>query len=152
MNAEERSTALLGSFDGTVSIVGVIYALLIHRSSDAAIAIAGLGGGISATVSMATGIFEAAEGRWHRRLRDAGVMGVAVLLGSLVPIWPWFPWFGFSRTLALVIGAGGCLLVATWIGHEKGNGAADYVGAFAALFGAIGLTLLVVGLIPASAI
>jgi VIT1/CCC1 family predicted Fe2+/Mn2+ transporter len=148
MNSEQRSTAVFGAFDGVVSIVGFVFGLLLHHSPMAAIAIGGLGGAISATVSMSVGTFESEDGAWHRRLINALFMAAATLLGSAVPIWPFFV---FGRVNALIAGAIGSLLVASWIGFEKRSGWKGYATAYATLLGAVGLTLLIVSLIPASA-
>jgi len=147
MNPEQRSTAVFGAFDGVCSVIGFVFGLLLHHSPTAAIAIGGLGGAISATVSMSVGTFESEDGAWHRRLINALFMAAATLIGSAVPIWPYFLW---SKTPALIAGAIGSLLVASWIGYEKHARWKGYVTAYATLLGAVGLTLLVVSLIPAS--
>ena len=147
MNQEERSQAIFGAFDGVVSIAGFIFGLLIHGSALGAIAIGGLGGAVSATISMSTGSFESAVGTLRHRLRDAVSMGVATLVGSMVPIWPFF---AFQRTNALIAAGIGCLFVATWIGKERHAGVKGYVTAYLTLVGAAGRSLLVVAAIPNS--
>ena len=148
MNPEERSEAILGSFDGVVSVLGFIFGLLIHKSSESAIAIGALGGAISATISMGTGAYESAEGKWHRRLQNATAMAIATLVGSLVPVWGFFV---FSKSGALLAGGIGCLVVATWIGRMKKKGTKGYASAYLTLILAAGLTLGVISLIPSSA-
>lgn len=135
-------------YDGVVSIVGFIFGLLLHHSPQSAIAIGGFGGAISATVSMSSGIFECTEGSVRERLGEALIMAGATLTGSLVPVWGFFV---FGKTASLIAGAIGCLVVASWIGFEKSKGVAGYVAAYAVLLGAVGLTLSIVSLIPASA-
>jgi VIT1/CCC1 family predicted Fe2+/Mn2+ transporter len=148
MDDEQRTQAVFGMFDGVVSVVGFVFGLLIHHSPTAAVAVGGLGGAISATISMGTGTFEATEGTTRRKLRDAVAMGVATIIGSLVPVWPF--WI-FDRNTALGVGSAGCLLVAGWIGHEKRAGMKGYATAYLTLLGAVALTLLIVGLIPEGA-
>jgi VIT1/CCC1 family predicted Fe2+/Mn2+ transporter len=148
MDSEERQAATFGVYDGVVSVIGFIFGLLIHHSPESAIALGGTGGAISATISMSTGQYESCEGIWHKRLVNAGVMGLATLVGSLIPVWPFFI---FGRTTALVIAAFGCLAVAGWIGYQKRNGTRGYVVAYLTLLIATGLTLLIISLIPASA-
>jgi hypothetical protein len=75
-------------------------------------------------------------------------MGLATLIGSAIPVWPFFV---FGRVGALLAGGIGCLLVATWIGYQKHAGTHGYVTAYAVLLAAVGITLAVVALIPASA-
>ena len=129
-------------------MVGFIFGLLIHHASRQVIAIGGLGGAISATVSMGTGQFEALEGPWHSKMPEAGAMAISTLLGSLVPIWPFF---FFGTRISLFLAAWGCAGVAGWIGYEKRRGIRGYVSAYVTLLLAVALTLGVVALIPQSA-
>ena len=147
MNQEERSAAVFGSFDGVVSIVGFIFALLLSHSSNHLIALGALGGAISATVSMAAGEFESAVGKFWAKARGAISMGIATLLGSLVPVWGFF---FFPRTIALWVAGVGSALVALWIGYEKHKGVRGYLGALGTLLGACLITLLIVSLLPAA--
>lgn len=147
MNGERRQEAIFGAFDGVVSVIGFIFGLLVHHASHGAIAIGGLGGAIAAGVSMGTGELEKGDG-WIRRLPIGLTMLVATLVGSLVPVWPFFV---FSSGPALAIAAIGCLCVATWIGYQKHKGISGYIVAYTTLLAAAGLTLLIVSLIPASA-
>lgn len=148
MNSEERAAAVFGAYDGVVSIIGFVFGLLLHRSPQSAIAIGALGGAVSATISMSSGTFESAEGTLRSRIGRAVAMGLATLIGSAVPVWPFFV---FGRTGAVVAGAIGCLVVAGWIGYEKRRGVQGYVFAYVILLAATGLTLGIVALIPASA-
>jgi VIT1/CCC1 family predicted Fe2+/Mn2+ transporter len=150
MNPEERSAAILGAFDGTVSLVGLVFGLLIAHASRGTIRLTGIGATLSATVSMSTGSYESAAGAWHKRLQNAGAMGISTLIGSLVPIIAFF-WFG--RTTALIISAVGCLAVAWWIGMEKRKSIeaprwfSGYASAFGTIVAAAGITLGVVSAI-----
>jgi VIT1/CCC1 family predicted Fe2+/Mn2+ transporter len=148
VNADERTEAIFGAFDGVVSTIGFVFGLLVHQSPGSAIAIGGLGGAISASISMTTGEYESRDEPARARLPGAAAMGTATLIGSLVPVWPFFV---FPRNLALGIAAVGCVLVATWIGREKRRGIHGYAVAYLTLLGAAALTLGIVSLIPQSA-
>lgn len=148
MNSEQRQEKLFGIWDGTVSITGLIFGLLIHKSPESAIAVGGLGASISACVSMATGEFEKGDGPWHERLKVAMTMLIATLIGSLIPIWPFFV---FSKPVALMAGGLGCASVAGWIGRVKHKGLKGYVSVYLTLLLSVALTLAVVSLIPQSA-
>lgn len=148
MDKEQRQEAVFGLFDGTVSVTGFIFALLIHHSPDSAIAIGGLGGAVSAGISMSVGEVEKGEEPWRKRLGVGTTMLVASLAGSLIPV---VPFWLFSRSVALIVGATGCLCVAGIIGFVKSKGLAGYVTAYVTLLLAAALTLGVVSLIPASA-
>ena len=148
MNNVRQQEKLFGIWDGTVSITGLIFGLLIHKSPESAIAVGGLGASISACVSMATGEFEKGDGPWHERLRTALTMLTATLIGSLVPIWPFFV---FAKPVALMIAGLGCVAVAGWIGWTKRKGLKGYVSVYLTLLLSVALTLGVVSLIPQSA-
>jgi VIT1/CCC1 family predicted Fe2+/Mn2+ transporter len=148
MDSEQRADAIFGAFDGVVSVAGVLFALLVHGSPDATIAIAGIGGAIANSISMGSGDYEQSEGTTSRRLKRAVAMAVASLIGSLVPVWGFF---FLGRSAALVAGAVGSLAVAVWIGYEKRKGARGYVEAFGILLAAVGITLAIVSFLPASA-
>jgi VIT1/CCC1 family predicted Fe2+/Mn2+ transporter len=148
MKAEQRQERVFGIWDGTVSITGLIFGLLLHHSPESAIAVGGLGAAVSACVSMGTGEYEKGNGPWRERLAVAGTMLVATLIGSLVPIWPFF---FFAKAPALFIAAWGCAAVAGWIGWTKRRGLAGYVSVYLTLLLAVALTLAVVSLIPQSA-
>lgn len=148
LDAEERQSAIFGSFDGVVSVIGFVFGLLVHHSPESAIAIGGLGGAVSATVSMGAGQFESCNGVWHSRLKSSLAMGVATLVGSLIPVWPFFV---FSKPVALTAAGIGSLVVAGWIGYEKRTGRTGFIAAYVSLILAAGISLIVVSLIPASA-
>lgn len=147
MNREQRQEAIFGSFDGVVSVTGFIFALLVHKSPESAIAIGGLGGALAAGISMGVGEIEKGDEPWRARLPVGIVMLLATLVGSLIPV---LPFFIFSKSVALIVAGGGCLIVATWIGFEKGKGIQGYVTAYVVLLLAAGLTLGVISLIPQS--
>jgi VIT1/CCC1 family predicted Fe2+/Mn2+ transporter len=145
MNDEQRREAIFGSFDGIVSVTGFVFGLLVHHSPESAIAIGGLGGAIAASVSMGIGEFEKGDGPGRLRIRVALVMFMATLIGSLIPIWPFFI---FGKSISLLLAGIGCLVVATWIGFAKHKGVRGFVMAYATLLAAAGLTLAIVSVIP----
>lgn len=147
MNATEREEAIFGAWDGTVSIVGFVFGLLVHHSPESAIAVGGLGGTVSACVSMATGEWEKGDGRYRRRFAVAATMFLATLCGSLIAVWPFFV---FNESVALFVAGVGCVGVATWIGSMKRRGIIGYVGVYVTLLLAVGLTLAVVAAVPQS--
>lgn len=144
----ERSEAIFGAFDGVVTVIGFVFGLIIHGSPVSVIAIGATGGAVSATISMGVGEFEKDEQARHVRIRRAAAMGIATLIGSMVPTWPFF---AFPRTAALVIAAAGCILVASWIGYEKHRGVKGFAMAYIALIGAAGLAIGITAAIPNSA-
>ena len=148
MDGEKRQEAIFGSFDGTVSIIGFIFGLMLHHSSPSTIAIGGLGGAIAAGISMGSGEVEKGDGPWRNRVPIGLVMLAATLVGSLVPVWPFFI---FAGSTALTLAAAGSLIVATWIGHQKHQGIKGYLTAYGTIIGAALLTLGIIALIPASA-
>lgn len=153
MNAEERSAAIFGLFDGTVSLVGLVFGLIIAHASRHDFILTGLGAAISATVSMSTGQFEAAKGTARARLASSTAMGVATMVGSLLPI---AAFFWLARTPSLVISGALCLIAATWVGFEKRKTMdgtlrwyCGYASSFGFLLGAAGVTLGIVSWIGA---
>ena len=94
------------------------------------------------------GEYEKSDEHWTVKIRLAVAMGVATLVGSMLPV---LPFFYLARTPALVVACGLCVLVGAWIGFEKRAGLAGFVKTYAILLGAIGLTLAVVAAIPSSA-
>jgi VIT1/CCC1 family predicted Fe2+/Mn2+ transporter len=134
-------------YDGLVSIVGVIFGILLHHSPLGLIAMAGLGGGISASISMGSGQYESMTGPWHKKMGIALVMGISTLLGTLVPVWGFFL---LTAHLAIVVAGVGAFLVATWIGYEKHQGWRGYVKSYAILGASVALTFFCIKAIPAS--
>jgi VIT1/CCC1 family predicted Fe2+/Mn2+ transporter len=151
VNTEERSQAIFGLFDGVVSLVGLVFGLIIAHASRHDFILTGLGAAISATVSMSTGEFEAAKGEMRARLSGATAMGIATMIGSLLPI---VAFFWLPHGPALGISAALCLAAAAWVGYEKRKGLecqmhwyTGYASSFAFLLGAAGITLGIVSAI-----
>ena len=65
MNKEQRQEAIFGAFDGVVSILGFVFGMAVHKSPEAAMAIGGLGGSISAGISMGVGEIEKGDESWR---------------------------------------------------------------------------------------
>jgi VIT1/CCC1 family predicted Fe2+/Mn2+ transporter len=88
---EDGSTVVFGLFDGTTSALGVIVATAATGNAKAVI-VASVALAVGAAVSMAAG-------QWlsdtKRSLRRALVMGLATLLGSILPAVPFFAVSGF---------------------------------------------------------
>lgn len=138
---------MFGLWDGTVSVIGFIFGLLLHHSSLSAIAIGGLGGAISASVSMGTGEYEKSDEHWRVRLVTALTMTGATLVGSMIPV---IPFFLFQRNPALVVSALGCFALASYIGWLKHRGLVGFIRVYVTLLLAVSLTLGIVALIPQS--
>lgn len=147
MDKAQRKAAVFGSFDGLVGHTGLIFGLLLGHAPVMMIALGGLGGAISNTVSMGTGSYESEDGANSARYRNAITMGLATLVGTMTPVWPFFV---FATTGALIAGSIGALAIATWIGYEKHQGWRGYRTAYLILFAAIAATLAVVAGIPTS--
>jgi len=155
MRPECRQEALFGLYDGAVSVTGFVAGLVIHHAAPATIAVGGLGGAVAAAVSMGTGEMEKAEGSARSRLPVASAMAGATLGGSVAVVWPFF---AFGRSLATWVATACCVAVALLIAHVKsrspavrGHGPRSYLRSLLVFGLAVGATLLVVGLIPASA-
>lgn len=144
MTKEERTEAIFGAYDGVVSVVGFVFALLVINASAHTIAVGGLGGAIAAAISMGSGEVEKGDEPWFRRLPIGATMFCASLIGSLVPV---VAFFFLDKPQALGVAAIGCVGVATWIGWMKRKGAGGYVSAYVSLLLASGLTLGVVSLL-----
>jgi len=114
LTATDLKGAIFGSFDGMTSTLGVVAGLLATDASASKIVAAAIGIAVAATVGMGAGQY-LSDG--ERNLRNAFVMAVATLFGSVVPAVPFL--FGDSGTcVAASIAATG--LAATIIGHYRG--------------------------------
>ena len=147
-DAGKRREAIFGAFDGTTSMIGLVFGLAVHDYAAAAIVIAGVSAATSATVSMGAGEYESSDGAVRRRLQLAGAMALATAIGSVVPVVPFFllrtdPACAFGGAIALAVGL--------WIGHQKRVGWRGYASAVATLFVAAAVSVGVAAAIPASA-
>lgn len=78
--------AIFGSFDGLTSAVGVVLGAMIAGAATKTLFIAGIGLAVAAAVSMGGGEW---LGDTEGSRRKAVIMGLATLVGSMVPIAPY---------------------------------------------------------------
>ena len=112
--AADRREEIFGSFDGMTSTLGVIAGLLATGASASKILAAAIGIAVAATIGMGAGQY-LSDGQ--RNLRLAVVMGLATLVGSVLPAIPFI--FGASNacilaSIAITLAAAGV------IGHYRG--------------------------------
>ena len=81
MDAERASQAIFGSFDGMVSVLGVIVALTVSPT----LIPAALGLAVASAVGMGAGEYLSDNGR---SVGAAGMMAGATLVGTLSPVLP----------------------------------------------------------------
>jgi VIT1/CCC1 family predicted Fe2+/Mn2+ transporter len=110
----DRREEIFGSFDGMTSTLGVIAGLLATGASASKILAAAIGIAVAATIGMGAGQY-LSDGQ--RNLRLAVVMGLATLVGSVLPAIPFI--FGASNacilaSIAITLAAAGV------IGHYRG--------------------------------
>jgi VIT1/CCC1 family predicted Fe2+/Mn2+ transporter len=110
----DRREEIFGSFDGMTSTLGVIAGLLATGASANKILAAAIGIAVAATIGMGAGQY-LSDGQ--RNLRLAIVMGLATLVGSVLPAIPFI--FGASKAciLASIVIT---LAAAGVIGHYRG--------------------------------
>ena len=152
MDPEQRSQAIFGAFDGTASIIGLVYGLALHHYAGVAIATAGASAAGSATVSMAAGEYECGDEGTpaRRRIALAGTMGVATAIGSLMPV---APFFVLPAGAAAITGGALAMGVAVWIGWQKRAkpGPGGYLMAIGTLLAAAAVGVGIAAAIPAGA-
>lgn len=112
--AADKREEIFGSFDGMTSTLGVIAGLLATGASASKILAAAIGIAVAATIGMGAGQY-LSDGQ--RNLRLAIVMGLATLVGSVLPAIPFI--FGVSSacilaSIAITLAAAGV------IGHYRG--------------------------------
>ena len=110
----DRREEIFGSFDGMTSTLGVIAGLLATGASASKILAAAIGIAVAATIGMGAGQY-LSDGQ--RNLRLAVVMGLATLVGSVLPAIPFI--FGVSNacilaSITITLAAAGV------IGHYRG--------------------------------
>ena len=110
----DRREAILGSFDGMTSTLGVVAGLLATNASAPKILAAAIGIAVAATVGMGAGQY-LSDG--ERNTKRALVMALATLVGSALPAIP----FAFGDSLACILASLAItVLAATVIGHYRG--------------------------------
>jgi VIT1/CCC1 family predicted Fe2+/Mn2+ transporter len=136
MTREDISQAIFGSFDGVVSVIGVIVALLAGPTAimvDAAIGLAA-----ASAVGMAAGEY---LGDHARSLRKAAVMGLATIVGTLCPI---VPFIVLPKKSAIVVAVVIVIVISVIISRSReGSTLRAYAETFGVLILAAGITALV---------
>jgi VIT1/CCC1 family predicted Fe2+/Mn2+ transporter len=137
MTRDDVSQAIFGSFDGVVSVIGIMVALLARPTPilvDAAIGLAA-----ASAVGMAAGEY---LGDRERSLRKASVMGLATIVGTLCPV---VPFMLLPREPAMVGSAVLVLVISFVIARSRATVAPGraYLETFGVLFAAAGITALV---------
>ena len=112
--AADLKEAIFGSFDGMTSTLGVVAGLLATHASASKIVAASIGIAVAATVGMGAGRY-LSDG--ERNLRNATVMALATLVGSVIPAVPFL--FGDSRA-CIAASIAVTALAAAVIGHYRG--------------------------------
>lgn len=144
LEAELWSESVFGTFDGLVSVIGVIIGLLAETTTTIVLAAVGL------AVASACGM---AAGEWLSDNKDRGathraaVMGAATALGTMIPA---SPFFLFSKHVAVVTAAILAFCLAVGIGRVRNKGLLGYAQTLGTLAVAAGVSLFVGWLIPAS--
>jgi VIT1/CCC1 family predicted Fe2+/Mn2+ transporter len=110
----DRKEAIFGSFDGMTSTLGVVAGLLAAHATPTKILAGAIGIAVAATTGMSAGQY-LSDGK--RNLRKAMVMGVATLIGAVLPALP----FIFGASLACVLSSVAITIVAAGvIGYYRG--------------------------------
>jgi|SRR5579884_1742833 len=100
MSKETFRSGVLGSFDGLVSVLGIILAAALAGVPSHLLLLTALGGAVAATVSMAGGEFLAdPDTEIKHKVRDGLVMGLATFIGSFLPV---LPYLVLGSTSALI--------------------------------------------------
>ena len=113
-DGSDRREAIFGSFDGMTSTLGVVAGLLAARATAPKILAGAIGIAVAATIGMAAGQY-LSDGT--RNLCRAGVMGLATLVGSVLPALPFL--FGDGRGPQVASGVV-TFVAAAFIGHFRG--------------------------------
>jgi VIT1/CCC1 family predicted Fe2+/Mn2+ transporter len=109
--AGSDDTAIFGSFDGVVSVIGVIVGLL---AGPASMIVAGAFGlAVASAVGMGAGEF---LGDPDRRLGRSAVMAGATAVGTVLPI---LPFVVFSKRPAFLVSLLICLAICAVIGRTR---------------------------------
>lgn len=103
--SDDKSAAILGSFDGATSLVGFLAGALAVHANAQAIMVEASALAVAAAVSMASGYWLSGK-----PVGSSLIMGLATLLGSLVPavpviFLPGFPGVLFAAFLFVVLAA-----------------------------------------------
>lgn len=139
MRTSSTSEAVFGAADGMVSLLGLLAGAMVARAAPSALLTMAGGAAIAAAVSMAGGDWLSGKS-----VRQAIAMGLATLLGSLVPVLPVVLVPGLLGVLLAVL-----LVVLLGVGISEvrsrtGKGRlSGYVSTFTVLIAASGLAVAV---------
>jgi VIT1/CCC1 family predicted Fe2+/Mn2+ transporter len=134
---DDVSQAIFGSFDGVVSVIGVIVALLARPSPIIVEAAVGLAA--ASAIGMAAGEY---LGDDTRNLRRALVMGLATVIGTMAPV---VPFMVLDKRLAIPVALLLVLAISLAIAQARAQASPRraYLETFGVLFLAAGVTALV---------
>lgn len=139
------SNAIFGLFDGLTSVIGVIVALL--AAGPHAVIAGALGLAAASSVGMAAGEF---LGDGKRNLKIAGVMGLATLFGTSLPILPFVFLNGPADEIAAgILAVAACSLIA-WYRSKFESTLKSWVETFGILTAVVGVTVIVTLLVGTS--
>jgi VIT1/CCC1 family predicted Fe2+/Mn2+ transporter len=134
---DDVSQAIFGSFDGVVSVIGVMVALLARPTP--IIVEAAIGLAAASAVGMAAGEY---LGDATRNLRRAAVMGVATVVGTLCPV---VPFMVLAKDAAIVVAVVLVVVISLAIARARAQVTSSraYMETFGVLFLAAGVTAVV---------
>jgi VIT1/CCC1 family predicted Fe2+/Mn2+ transporter len=134
---DDVSQAIFGSFDGVVSVIGIIVALLARPTP--IIIEAAIGLAAASAVGMAAGEY---LGDHARSIRKAAVMGAATIVGTMCPV---VPFMVLPKRSAIIVAVLLVLAISLVIARSRaeGSSARAYVETFGVLFFAAGVTAAV---------
>jgi VIT1/CCC1 family predicted Fe2+/Mn2+ transporter len=137
MTRDDITQAIFGSFDGVVSVIGVMVALLARLTPIIVEAAVGLAA--ASAVGMAAGEY---LGDDTRNFRPAMVMGAATMVGTMCPV---VPFMLFAKQLAIVVAVVLVLAISLAIARLRAQTSATraYAETFGVLFLAAGVTAVV---------
>ncbi len=143
---------ILGGQDGLVNVLGIILGLSVAATSEHTIIIAGLAAAFSEATSMGAVAYTAARADKVRIetegekmfFGDAVIVGVAALIGAIIPIAPFFFVTGITAvTISLVLSAVALFILGAKAGQSTGRSKTKsgfqilFIGFLAALAGFI---------------
>lgn len=131
LSRTEVGTAILGTFDGVTCLLGLLAALIIGNAGHHAVLLAVVGLAVAETISMAGGEY-LGDGEKQGQVRRAGIMGLSVLLGAVLPALPYLlipgrPGLVASLVVVVLLGA-----VIAHLRHDRA-GALAYAQTYAIL-------------------
>jgi VIT1/CCC1 family predicted Fe2+/Mn2+ transporter len=137
MTRDDVSQAIFGSFDGVISVIGVMVALLARPTPIIVEAAVGLAA--ASAVGMMAGEY---LGDDTRSLRRAIVMGVATIVGTMCPV---VPFMLLAKEAAIIVAAVLVLAISLAIARARAqtSSARAYAETFGVLFISAAVTAVV---------